>query len=237
MIKESDLFEPVKSLFEDMGYDINAEVKDCDITASKDGELVIIEMKRNLSVHLLSQALIRQKTGAKVYVAIPKPVRYNPLRFRDTLYLLKKLELGLVFVSLNGFPAYAEIVYEPLPFVPVAKNRKKRAEILREIKGRSIDTNVGGTSKKKIATAFRELNIYIACAMDIYGDMSPARVREITGAQKAQSILGGNYYGWFRRVKKGVYSLTDKGRREILDYPELEQFYTQKLLKEKNQGK
>ena len=235
MIRESDLFGPVKELFEGLGYDINAEVKDCDITATKGDELVVIELKKNLSIHLLSQALIRQKTGAIVYVAVPKPKRYNAKNYRDTLYILKKLELGLVFINVHNGLSYAEIVYEPLPFVPVAENKKKRAQILKEIKGRTIDTNVGGVSKKKIATAFREVNIYLACALDIYGEMSPSFAKEIPGIEKAQSILGRNYYNWFKRVKKGVYALTDTGRREILDYPELEQFYTQKLLDKKQE--
>ena len=90
-MKEEDLFEPIKRLFIDMGYKINAEVKDCDITATKGNELIIIEMKRNMNVTLLAQALNRQKTGAKVFVAIPKPKNFTKKSYRDTLYLLKKL--------------------------------------------------------------------------------------------------------------------------------------------------
>lgn len=231
MSRESDLFEPVKRLFEDMGYAVNAEVKDCDVTAVKGDELIITELKKNLSVHLLSQALVRQKTGATVYVAVPKPKKYNPIQFRDTLYVLKKLELGLIFVSLRDSFSFAEIVYSPLPFVPVAENKKKRAAILKEIKGRSLDMNVGGVNNRKIATAFCELNIHIACALDMFGEMSPAKIAEITGIQKAYSILNMNTYKWFKRVRRGVYSLTEEGRRGILEYPELEQFYTQKLLR------
>ena len=190
MIRESDLFGPVKELFEGLGYDINAEVKDCDITATKGDELVVIELKKNLSIHLLSQALIRQKTGAIVYVAVPKPKRYNAKNYRDTLYILKKLELGLVFINVHNGLSYAEIVYEPLPFVPVAENKKKRAQILKEIKGRTIDTNVGGVSKKKIATAFREVNIYLACALDIYGEMSPSFAKEPSVQQRMPSTPG-----------------------------------------------
>ena len=75
---ESDLFEPVKRLFEGQGFAVNAEVKDCDVTAVNGDELVIIELKRNLSVTLLAQGLKRQRCGADVYVAVPKPKNYSP---------------------------------------------------------------------------------------------------------------------------------------------------------------
>lgn len=234
MILESDLFLPVKELFLNAGYSVNAEVKDCDVTATKGDELIICELKKNLSVQLLTQALIRQRSGAKVYVAVPKPKNYNARKFKDTLYLLKKLELGLVFVTLKGSLSFAEIVYEPLPFVPAALNRKKRASILKEIEGRSIDLNTGGVRGKKIATAFCERNIHIACALDIYGDLSPKKLSKLTDIEKASSILSMNAYGWFYKVSRGIYGITDKGRREILDYPELEGHYTKILLDQKN---
>ena len=236
MSAESDLFEPVKVLFEGMGYMVNAEVKDCDITATRDDELIIIELKKNLSVHLLSQALVRQKSGATVFVAVPKPKNYNAKAFRDTLYVLKKLELGLIFVNLKDDFSFAEIVYEPLPFVPVQENRKKRDAILKEIKGRSIDKNIGGVTKKKIATAFCERNIHIACTLDCYGNLSPAKIRDITGIEKAYTILSMNTYKWFYKVEKGVYGITDKGRKEILEYPELEEYHTKKLLEKKEEN-
>lgn len=230
---ESDLYLPVKQLFENMGYSVNAEVKDCDVTAVRDDELLVVELKKNLTVHLLAQGLTRQKSGATVYVAVPKPKNYSPKKFRETLYVLKKLELGLIFVTLHGELSFAEIIYEPLPFVPVAENRKKRAEILKEINGRTLDTNKGGVTKKKIATAFCERNIHIACALDCFGDMSPANLAKLTGIEKARTILTMNAFGWFCRVERGVYGITDEGRRGIMDYPELEEYYTRKVMEKK----
>jgi len=42
---ETDLFPPIKKHLEASGYTVRAEVRDCDITAFKDDELIIIELK------------------------------------------------------------------------------------------------------------------------------------------------------------------------------------------------
>ena len=49
--KETDLYEPIRAFLEEEGYQVQAEVKDCDIAAVKDGQLVIVELKKafNLS--------------------------------------------------------------------------------------------------------------------------------------------------------------------------------------------
>lgn len=231
---ESELFLPVKELFEKMGCKVNAEVKDCDVTAIKDDELIIIELKKNLSVALLSQGLKRQKTGAKVYVAIPKPKNYSQKKYRDTLYLLKKLELGLIFVWTGTNCPFAQIVLEPSPFVPVRTNYKKRKSIVNEIKGRTVDVNTGGVTGTKIATAYTEKCVHIACILDIYGNLSPKQIRDLGGDEKCANILKYNVYGWFEHISRGLYGITDKGRLGLLEYPELEKYYTDLTLHNKD---
>ncbi len=225
-MKESELFPPVKKLFESLGYRVNAEVKDCDMTAVKDDELIVIELKKNLSVILLAQALDRQKTGANVFVAIPKPKRYSPKTFRDSLYVLKKLELGLIFVNMLGEDSYAEIVLEPTEFVPVRQNRKKRKSILDEINGRlAEDTNSGGVHGTRIATAFTQKCVQIACVLDSKGAMKPKQLRSYGIDYDCRGLLYRNNYGWFDRLGNGIYALNEKGRREMEDYPELVSYY------------
>lgn len=231
---ESELYLPVKTLFENMGYTVNAEVKDCDVTAIKDDELVIAELKKNLSVTLLAQGLRRQKTGAVTYIAVPKPKNYSPKTFRDTLYVIKKLELGLIFVNLRGKHSYAEIAYEPKPFRPVKQDRASFRKIINEIDGRTIDTNTGGVTGRKIATAYTEKCINIACILDMYGELSPKQIRAYGGDEKCAGIMRMNVYGWFEHIDKGLYAITTEGRKGLLEYPELEQFYTQRLLDKKD---
>ncbi len=225
-MKEEELYIPVKKLFEDMGYKVNAEVKGCDITATKADELIIIEMKKNLSVALLTQALERQKSGARVYVAVPTPRNYSVKTYADTMFLLKKLELGLIFVFLRGNHSYAQIIAEPEEFYPPRKNYKRLNKIKTEIQGRTIDTNTGGVKGKKIATAYTEKCIHIACILDKYGPLNAPKLKVMGADEKCANILRMNAYGWFKKVGRGVYDITTLGRRSLMDYPELEKYYT-----------
>ena len=229
---EKELYLPIHDLFEKRGYRVNAEVKDCDMTAVKDDEFIIVELKKNLSVALLAQGLKRQRTGADVFVAVPKPKQYSFRKFRSMFSVLKKLELGLIFVSLRGEHSFAEIVFEPKPYTSTYINRKKRKEIISEINGRTIDTNTGGVTGTKIITAYTEKCIHIACILDMYGDMSPKQIQNLGGADNTYTILRSNVYGWFKKTQKGIYGITDEGRKGILEYPELEKYYTELLLKQ-----
>lgn len=231
---EKELYPPVRDLFEKRGYRVNAEVKDCDMTAVNDDEFIIVELKKNLSVNLLSQGIKRQRTGADVYVAVPKPKQYSFKKFRDTFSVIKKLELGLIFVSLRGSHSFAEIVFEPKPYTSTYKNTKKKKQIIDEINGRTIETNTGGVTGTKIVTAYTEKCIHIACILDMYGDLSPKSIREKGGADNTAAILRYNVYGWFQKIDRGIYGITNEGRKGLLEYPELEKYYTELLMTEKS---
>ena len=225
-MKEEELFEPVKRLFEQSGYSVNAEVKDCDVTAVRGDELIIIELKTSLSVALLAQGVRRQRCGADVYAAVPKPKNYSPKKMKDTFALIKKLELGLILVTVRGEYSFAEIIFEPKEYRRPARDTKKRNKILKEIDGRTVDVNVGGVRGRRIATAYTEKCINIACILDKYGPLSPKEIRSYGGDESCGYILRYNAYGWFERIKKGVYGITLEGRKGIMEYPELEQYYT-----------
>lgn len=226
---EKELYPPVRNLFEKRGYIVNAEVKDCDMTAVKDDEFIIVELKRNLTVTLLGQGLKRQRTGADVFIAVPKPKQYSLKKFRSVFSVIKKLELGLIFVSLRGEHSFAEIVFEPKPFKFMYKDTRKRKEIMTEIEGRTIETNTGGVTGTKIITAYTEKCIHIACMLDMYGEMSAAEVRKKGGADNAYNILTMNVYGWFEKTGRGIFKITEKGRLDLMEYPELERYYTELL--------
>ncbi|MGG3914109.1 DUF2161 domain-containing phosphodiesterase [Rossellomorea vietnamensis] len=235
-LKESDLYQPIQKHFHKQGYQVNGEVNDCDLTAMKEGELVIVELKLSLNVELLIQATKRQRLTDLVYIAVPKPKRPRSKRWNDVRHLVRRLELGLITVSFTTKTAKLDFVTHPEPFdrKKVMRNsKKKRAALVKEIDGRSADYNVGGSNKTKIMTAYKESCIHIACCLEKHGPMSPKNLTRLGTGDKTPSILQKNYYRWFERVKRGVYQLTDTGREEMQKYPELVSYYSQKT--EENQ--
>jgi hypothetical protein len=49
---------------------------------------------------------------------------------------------------------------------------------------------------------------------------------------KTTRILSSNFYGWFRRVDRGIYELTPAGRTELTAYPALTAKYRQRVKEE-----
>lgn len=231
-LKEVDLYEPIQKYFKRKGYDVYGEVKDCDIAVTKDDLLLIVELKLNLTVDLLIQATKRQRVSEHVYIAVPKPKKFNPRskKWRDTCHLLRRLELGLILVSFSGQRKRVEIVIEPTPFhrpISTGKAKYLRQAMIKEMNGRSGDYNIGGSSRKQIMTAYRESCIQIASYIELKGELSPKALIQMGTGKKTQSILSKNYYGWFVRIKRGVYALSDKGKQDIKEYPDLIEYYRQ----------
>ncbi|MEY2193583.1 DUF2161 domain-containing phosphodiesterase [Neobacillus sp. BF23-41] len=232
-LQEIDLYKPIQTYFLREGYEVYGEVKDCDIVAVKDEELVVIELKLTLSVDLLIQASKRQRITDKVYVAIPKPKhRLNSKRWTEKCHLIRRLELGLIVVSSPGKRGRAEIIFEPTSFIR-RKNKRKRDSIMKEINGRSADYNVGGSNRTKIMTAYKENCIQIACYLENLGPLSPKKLIQLGSGKNTSSVLTKNYYGWFERIKRGIYVITEKGKEEIKEYPELVNYYITSLGDEK----
>lgn len=232
-LQEVDLYKPIQRYFSQECYEVYGEVKDCDMVAVKEDELVIIELKLTLSVDLLIQAAKRQKLTDQVYIAIPKPkVRMRSKQWADKCHLIKRLELGLIVVSFSGNRAKADILIHPTPFNQkkgTARNKMKREAILKEISGRSADFNVGGSNRTKIMTAYKEKCIHIACLLDKMGPLSPKALKDMGAGDKIPSILTNNYYGWFERIKRGTYMITEKGKLEVQEYQDLVKYYLEKI--------
>ena len=148
-MKESDLFEPVKKYLEAGGYKVRAEVRNCDITATKGDELIIVELKLSANLQLFIQATNRQYITDSVYVAIPKPTQRSKKHWKGILHILRRLELGLIFVDVDNPINPVEIVFHPIEFQRRKFKHRKRA-IIKEVENRSENLNVGGTNKKKI---------------------------------------------------------------------------------------
>ena len=224
--KETDLYEPIRAFLEEEGYQVQAEVKDCDIAAVKDGQLLIVELKKAFNLKLVYQGLERQSLTEQVFVAIPRPKKgAREKAWKDMLKLLKRLELGLLTVALDSPLKTVDVVLEPSDS-PIRKNKKKKEQVRGELEHRQVNANVGGMTRRKIMTAFREKSIRLACLLEKEGQVSTASLRE-KGMEDHVVILSRNYDQWFQRVEKGVYALSEKGKQELenADYAKAVAFY------------
>ena len=219
---ETDLYQPVCDYLVQQGYTVRSEVENCDIAAARNGELIAVELKLSFSTALLVQATRRQRAADSVYIAIPRPKLSR--RWHHIKHLLRRLELGLIFVRFSRRKAMVEVVFHPLAFQRKRRKGAKQA-ILTEMAERSGDYNQGGSTRRKLVTAYREKAIHIACCLAVSGPLSPKDLRARGTAPNTQSILYSDFYGWFERIAPGLYSLRSRGRAALDDYPELAACY------------
>jgi len=221
-IAETDLYQPIHDHLVAQGFTVRSEVRHCDITAAKGDDLVIVELKRRFSTSFLIQAAQRLKVTPSVYVALPKLEPSK--RSHGIEYLLRRLELGLIYVSFGSGGPTCEIVFHPLPFERRRKPHARQA-VLREMATRSGDYNRGGSVGRKLATGYREKAIHIACCLERLGPLSPRQLRAFGTAPNTSSILYNDFYGWFERLGRGVYALREQGKAELAHYPRLARRY------------
>ena len=229
--KETDLYEPIRAFLEGEGYQVQAEVKHCDIAAVKNGQLVVVELKKAFNLKLVYQGLERQSLTDQVFVAIPRPKKgAREKSWKDMLKLLKRLELGLLTVALDSPLKTVDVVLEPSDSL-AWMNRKKRKQVQTELENRQMDVNVGGMTRKKIITVYREKSIRLACLLEKEGQVSLASLRE-RGMEDYVGILSRNYDKWFKRVEKGVYALSEKGKEELEneDYAKTVAYYRKETI-------
>lgn len=226
-LAETDLAQPLCDWLVAQGYTVRSEVKDCDIAALRGDELLIIEIKKSLTLTLVVQAVQRQRMTDTVYVAIPRP--RNKWKWwqesRGVFHLLRRLELGLILVSpANGGPP-VDVIFGPRPLARRKRAPSRRA-VLAEISERIADFNTAGSTRTKLVTAYRQTAIHIACCMLPRARMSPKELRALGTGPKTQSILRENVYGWFVHKDAGVYMLGSRGRAELAEYPQLVAHYS-----------
>lgn len=219
-MRETDLYPPIRDYLEANGYTVRSEVLHCDITAVKDDDLIIIELKKSANISLLIQATKRQMISDSVYVAVPKP-KPRRAHWQGVKRILRRLELGLITVNLRARKRQVEVVFDPLPHQRRKQSQKRRA-VLQEIADRSGEYNVAGSTRTKLVTAYRENAVLIGCCLRRFGPLSAKQLRDMGSGEKTSSILYNNYYDWFQRIRRGVYQLTGLGEQQLSDYPQIE---------------
>lgn len=210
---ETDLYAPVKAWLEGVGYEVKSEVGPADVMAIRDGEPpVIVELKAGFSLTLLQQAVARQAVTDLVYVAVPRWSGKPGWRsFKGNLGLCRRLGLGVLSVRLKE--GLVQVHADPGPFQP-RKSKVKTARLLSEFARRDGDPNTGGTNGK-LVTAYRQDAEKLAACLAKEGPMKGAALAKATGVTTATRMMAINHYGWFERVERGIYGLTDEGRAAL----------------------
>lgn len=209
---ETALYKPVKRFLEDLGFEAKGEICGCDIVAVDRGTpaaVVIAELKLTFTLDLVLQAVDRTAVSDEVWVAV-RASRRGRGREHDARVkkLCRLLGLGLLTVFASG---KVEVIVEPAPWRP-RRDAKRRSRIVEEHRRRQGDPALGGSTRKPIMTAYRQQAL--ACAATLQG--KPARPRDLRPiAPDAAKILQRNVYGWFTRLERGIYGLTDKGQSAL----------------------
>jgi hypothetical protein len=218
MQPESALYPPVRDLLAGLGFIVRGEVGNCDVVAIRGDDLVAVELKRAFNAKLLIQATARQRSCDSVYVAVP---RGSGSRNRQGVqHLLHRLELGLIEVDVDSEPVRARIAFHPV-LQERRRHSQHRRAMLTELAGRSGDFNIGGVTRVKLTTAYREQALHIACLLAKTGPTSPKRLRESGAGPRTGSILHANHYGWFERLGLACYGLTGTGRAALSVYADV----------------
>jgi len=213
---ETALYLPIKSFLEAAGYAVKGEIGGCDLVGLTDGEppvVVICELKMTFNLELVLQAVDRAAASDEVWIAARVSAkgkgREGDRRFRD---LCRRLGFGMLTVSDSDV---VDIVVSPVAPMP-RKNARRRSRLVEEHRRRKGDPALGGSTRKPIMTAYRQQALACAAAIE-NGAQRPKDMRE--AAPKAPQILRDNVYGWFERIDRGIYALTELGIEALKRWP------------------
>lgn len=212
---EANLYPPVKRFLERLGFEVKGEICGCDLVAVRDGApttVIIGEMKLTFTLDLVLQAVDRSAACDEVWLAVRASRRGRGREHdRRVKKLCRLLGFGLLAVTATD---KVEVIVEPVPWRPRC-DAKRRSAIVTEHRRRQGDPAVGGSTRRPIMTAYRQQALACAAALA----QAPARPRDLKQAMPdAPKILLRNVYGWFTRVERGLYSLSDPGRAALAQW-------------------
>ncbi len=215
---EKTLYLPVKAFLEKAGYSVKGEIGGCDVVGLSDGDpgiVVICELKLTFNLELILQAVDRAAVCDEVWIAARISAkgkgRESDSRYRD---LCRRMGFGMLGVSDAGAVSVIVQSVTPMP----RTNPKRRSRLVREHQRRRGDPMLGGSTKIPVMTAYRQQALAIAAALEA-GPLRPKDMKLV--APDAGKILLRNVYGWFERVEKGVYALTEGGRQALKQWPQV----------------
>jgi hypothetical protein len=214
---ETTLYLPVKRFLEKLGFTVKGEVGGCDLVglSGSDPPVVVIgELKLTFNLELVLQAVDRAGACDEVWLAAKMSARgkgrESDARYRN---LCRRLGFGMLGVTSDG---EVQVIVRPVATAP-RRDPKKRSRLVTEHNKRKGDPTLGGSTRSPIMTAYRQQALACASAMAL----GPRKIRELKPEfPNAANIVRDNFYGWFERVERGVYGLTDAGRAALKRWPQ-----------------
>lgn len=216
-LRETDLYEPVKALLEQQGYEVKAEVGAADVMAVRgDDPPILVELKTGFTLALVHQAIERLKISDAVYVAIPEwKGRSGWKAFAANRILCRRLGIGLITVRVTD--GTAQVHLDPGPYAP-RQSKPRRERLLKEFARRVGDPNTGGMTRATIMTAYRQDALRCLNCLNLHGPTKASEVATRTEVSRARIIMSDDHYGWFERVDRGIYGLTPKGHAAVAEF-------------------
>ena len=213
-MRETELYPPIKSFLEAQDYEVKAEIGAADVVACRGKEPpVVIELKTGFSLALVHQGVARQSVSDAVYIAVSRRTgKQFQTAVKNMKSLCRRLGLGLITVRMRD--EFVEVHCDPAPFQP-RKSKIKSDRLLREFARRTGDPNTGGSTRSGLVTAYRQDAFRCAEHLVNCGASRGADVAKQTGIKAATRMMADNHYGWFCRIDRGVYDLTECGRQAL----------------------
>ena len=216
---ESELYPAVKAFLEARGYHVKGEVGGCDLVGTRGDEPpIIVELKLTFSLALILQGVDRLTLSDRVYLAVPAPRRRRgggiSVHRRAVRGLCQRLGLGLLTVTSGRRGGRVDVILEPGPSQP-RKRAKRLRLLLREHTRRTGDPNRGGVRGVPLMTAYRQEALRCALLIRRDGQATLTALGATGLVPNAASILQRDVYGWFRRITRGTYGVTEQAEQAI----------------------
>lgn len=222
------MYPILKKHFENDGYKVSAEVRDCDVVLTdKNGDITVIELKVSLNITVVYQAMDRQKITNNVYIAVLKPKNSYNKSVSKMKKLLSAVNVGLILVDV---PKKSMNVISN-PETSKIKDNKNTKKIKQEIEGRTLELNVGGTTRTKRLTAYRDKCIKISCILQKYSVVNAKFLKDNFNIDKGYNIMRSNHHGYFINFGKGDFGLSLKGEEMLnnSEFLELVKLYQKEI--------
>jgi hypothetical protein len=211
-MKEVDLSPLLEAFFKNMSYVVKSEVMHMDMMCCKEDQCFGVELKLDLSLKVINQALDRLKMIDTVYIATLKPKKESET-FKEKKRIIKALGIGLIYVDVSLESVHIEFD----PTKPIQVRKKEAIKLKKEFDQRRLSKNEAGMHQKKVMTVYKEqLLVLLGALYHHSGKFS--EIKKMYNINNIQGKLYKNYYGWFKHIYHGVYQVSDKGLKAYALY-------------------